>query len=169
MKEIIYNEDNLKEEDIDELVIRTKGLIINSKNEISLGYSHGTYQFTGGHLEEGESLEECLVREIKEETGIILKDYSMNPFYKTVYYTKNYHNSGKNRKNEIYFYIIKTDEVADMSNSNLDDWEKSGNYEVRLIPLDEVKNVLNSTLNDNPINEVIYKEMLNVLNEYKNL
>lgn len=169
MKEIIYNEDNLKEEDIDELVVRTKGLIINSKNEISLGYSHGTYQFTGGHLEEGESLEECLVREIKEETGIILKDYSMKPFYKTVYYTKNYHNSGKNRKNEIYFYIIKTDEVADMSNSNLDDWEKDGNYEIRVIPLDEVENVLNSTLNDNPINEVIYKEMLNVLNEYKNL
>ena len=169
MKEIIYNEDNLKEEDIDELVIRTKGLIINSKNEISLGYSHGTYQFTGGHLEEGESLEECLVREIKEETGIILKDYSMKPFYKTVYYTKNYHNSGKNRKNEIYFYIIKTDEVADMSNSNLDDWEKDGNYEIRVVPLDEVENVLNSTLNDNPINEVIYKEMLNVLNEYKNL
>ena len=169
MKEVIYNDDNLKDEDMDELVVRTKGLIINSKNEISLGYSHGTYQFTGGHLEEGESLEECLVREIKEETGIELKEYSMKPFYKTVYYTKNYYDSGKNRKNEIYFYIIKTDEVADMSNSNLDDWEKDGNYEIRVIPLDEVENVLNSTLNDNPINEVIYKEMLNVLNEYKNL
>ena len=36
MKEVIYNDDNLKDEDVDELVIRTKGLIINSKNEISL-------------------------------------------------------------------------------------------------------------------------------------
>ena len=169
MKEVIYNNDNLKEEEMDELIIRTKGLIINSKNEISLGYSHGTYQFPGGHLEEGETLEECLIREIKEETGIELKDYSMKPFYKTIYYTKNYHNSGKNRKNEIYFYIIKTDEVVNMSNSNLDDWEKSGNYEVKVISLDEVESILNSTVRDNPINEVIYKEMLNALNEYKSL
>ena len=56
-----------------------------------------------------------------------------------------------------------------MANSNLDDWEKSGNYEVKVISLDDVENVLNSTINDNPINEVIYKEMLEVLNEYKNL
>ena len=169
MKEVIYNEDNLTDEDIDEVVIRTKGLIINSKNEISLGYSHKTYQFPGGHLEKGESLEECLIREIKEETGIELKDYSMKPFYKTVYYTKNYYSSGKNRKNEIYFYIIKTDEVVDMANSNLDDWEKSGNYEIRVVPVDEVKDILNSTIKDNTLNEVIYKEMIDVLNEYKNL
>ena len=52
-------------------------------------------------------------------------------------------------------YVIKTDEVVDMSNSNLDDWEKSGNYEVRVIPLDEVESVLNSTLKDNPINEIV--------------
>lgn len=169
MKEVIYNTDNIKDEDMDELIIRTKGLIINSKNEISLGYSHGTYQFPGGHLEENETLEECLVREIKEETGIELKDYSMKPFFKTVYYTKNYHNSGKNRKNEIYFYIIKTDEVVNMSNSNFTDSEKSGNYEVKVISLDDVENVLNSTINDNPINEVIYKEMLDALNEYRNL
>ena len=169
MKEVVYNPDNLKKEDIDEVVIRAKGLIINSKNEISLGYSHGTYQFPGGHLEENESLDECLVREIKEETGIELKEYNMKPFYKTVYYTKNYYNSGKNRKNEIYFYIIKTDEAVNMANSNLDDWEKSGNYEIRVVPLNEVENILNSTINDNPINEVIYKEMLNALNEYKNL
>lgn len=34
MKEIIYNYDYLKDEDINEVVIRTKALIINSKNII---------------------------------------------------------------------------------------------------------------------------------------
>lgn len=169
MKEIIYNEDNLKEEDIDELVIRTKGLIINSNNEITLGYSHKTYQFPGGHLEENESLEECLIREIKEETGIELNNYDIKPFFKTVYYTKNYHNSGKNRKNEIYFYIIKTDKVYNMDNSNLDDWEREGNYELRVMPLCDVENILINSIRDNPINEVIVGEMLEAIKEYKRL
>ena len=72
MKEIVFNHDNLEESDIDEVVVRTKALLINDKEEITLGYSHKTYQFPGGHLEENESLEECLIRELKEESGIDL-------------------------------------------------------------------------------------------------
>ena len=104
MKEILYNYDNLTKEDIDEVIVRTKGLIINSDDEITLGYSHKTYQFPGGHLEEGETLEECLLREIKEETGIELTDAKLKPFQKITYYNKNYHDSGKNRENQIYYY-----------------------------------------------------------------
>ena len=68
----------------DEVVTRTKGLIINSNNEITLGYFHKTYQFPGGHLENNETLEECLLREIEEETGIKLtksnRSYRLDPF-----------------------------------------------------------------------------------------
>lgn len=32
----------------------------------------------GGKFEEGESPEECIVRETKEETGLILKDYKLH-------------------------------------------------------------------------------------------
>ena len=69
MKEILYNPDNLSSKDIDEVITRTKGLIINSNDEITLGYAHKTYQFPGGHLEEGEKLEDCLLREIKKKLG----------------------------------------------------------------------------------------------------
>lgn len=169
MKEIVYNPDNLKDEDMDELVVRTKGLLINSKNEITLGYAHKTYQFPGGHLEEGETLEECLIREIKEETGIELKDYSLTPFLKTIYYTENYKGSGKNRKNEIYFYVVNTDEVVNIDNSSLDDWEREGNYIAKTMPIEEAEKIIISTVKDNPINEVIVYEMLEALKEYKNL
>jgi len=43
VKEILYNYDNLSSKDIDEKVVRVKALIINSNNEILLGYSCGTY------------------------------------------------------------------------------------------------------------------------------
>ena len=73
MKETIYNYDYLKDEDITEVVIRTKALIINSKN-IILGNENNIYQFPGGHLEENETFEKCLKRAVLEETGIEIDD-----------------------------------------------------------------------------------------------
>lgn len=169
MKEILYNYDNLKLEDINEVVTRTKGLIINSNNEITLGYSHQTYQFPGGHLEDGESLEECLLREIAEETGIEIKDAKLKPFEKITYYSKNYHGSGKNRKNEIYYYIINTDAKFDMNNSKLDDWEKDGNFTVKTFPIENIEQVLIDSIPDNPINKVIVEEMLDIFKEYNKI
>lgn len=169
MKEILYNYDNLKLEDIDEVVTRTKGLIINSNNEITLGYSHKTYQFPGGHLEDGETLEECLLREIEEETGIEIKDAKLKPFEKITYYNKNYHKSGKNRKNEIYYYIINTDANFDMNNSKLDEWEKDGNFIVKTFPIENVEQVLIDSIPDNPINKVIVEEMLDIFKEYNKI
>ena len=167
MKEIFYNPDNLTEKDIDEVITRTKGLIINSNDEITLGYAHKTYQFPGGHLEEGETLEECLLREIQEETGIEITDAEMTPFFKITYYTENYRNSGKNRENDIYYYIIKTDAKFDMDKANLDEGERHGGYTAKTLPLKDFEQVLKDSIPDNKINEVIVNEMLEVFNEYK--
>ncbi len=167
MKEVIYNKEKLTDKDMDETVIRLKALIINSKDEILLGYAHKTYQFPGGHLEKNETLEEGLKREIQEETGIIIKDKNIKPFEKITYYTSNYRNTGLNRKNEIYYYIIKTDEEVNTNNMNLDEWEKEGNYVVKKIPLNEIEKVLKDSIKDNSINEIIVEEMMEVLNEYE--
>ena len=43
MREILHNHNNLTLEDITETVIRTKALIVNSKNEVLLGYCEKTF------------------------------------------------------------------------------------------------------------------------------
>ena len=102
MKETIYNYDYLKEEDITEVVIRTKALIINNGN-ILLGNEDNIYQFPGGHLEDDETFEECLKREVMEETGIEIDDSEIKrPFMKVTFLNKDWPEVGKNRKADIF-------------------------------------------------------------------
>lgn len=165
MKIHLYNKDNLKDTDIDESVIRCKAVIINSKNEVLLGYCSGTYQFPGGHLEKGETLSECLIREVKEETGIELETKEYQAFFLNKYYNKNYRNTNKNRENKVYYFMIKTDTKYNLSNTNYDEYEKENNYTLEYIPINDVKKILIDSIPNNSINKIIVNEMLEVFGE----
>lgn len=167
MKTILYNYDNLNKGDIDETVVRTKAIIINSKNEILLGYCNKTYQFPGGHLEENETLEECLIREVTEESGIELEKSSIKQILKIIWYNKNYHNTNINRENDINYFYVKTDKDINLRKTNFTENEKVGNYEIRKINFDNVEQVLIDSIPDNPINEAIVKEMLDAIKVLK--
>ena len=158
--EKIYNYDNITIDEIDEKTTRARAILINSNNEVLMCYSNGLqhYEFPGGHLEEGETLEDGLKREILEETGIIIDSADINPFYAIKYYCKNYHDSGKNRLVEIYYYVVYCDSVYDDSKKQLDTNEIIQKYECKYINVNNLKNILienkkttkenNSALND---------------------
>lgn len=169
MKEILYNDDMLRDYEIDEKIIRTKALIVNSNNEILLGYSYKTYQFPGGHIEGNENIVDCIFREVREETGIVLTDKDIAPFMMIKKYMKNYRDTGINRENDIYYFIINTDKKIDISNTNYDLRESLGNYELIRVSLDEVEALLEESIEDNPVNKYIVEEMLEVISEYKRL
>lgn len=172
--EKIYNYDNITPDKIDEVTTRARAILINSNDEVLMCYSNGLqhYEFPGGHLENNETLEEGLKREIKEETGITIDEKRINPFYVIKYYCKNYHGTGKNRLVEIYYFLVCTDLIYDVSKIKLDENEKYENYECRYIDIKKLKSILfenrqtiretNSSLDDTIF---VYEEFL-VKNNY---
>ena len=166
MKEFIYNNDNILESDITEVVIRMKVLLIKN-NRIILGNERGIYQFPGGHLEENETFIECIKREVLEETGIKIEDREINePIYRIISLNKNHPEIGKNRKSEIYYYVVETDKNINLLKTNYTKNELDGNFRLEEILLDEVIEKLEDNIPNNEKNKVITPEMIRVIEEY---
>ncbi len=167
MEEIFINPDNLTKEQIDKTAVRAKALIINDREEIVLGFSLGTYQFPGGHLSNGEDACGCLKREVLEETGIEIKEDNLKPFASITNYVKNYRDSGLNRENVIYYYLIRTNDEPDLSRMDHDELEQLGNFQVVKVPLNEINELLIKSIPYNTINEIIVDEMLKIIDIYR--
>ena len=168
MKEIVINKYNLTEEDMTEVVKRVKILLVNSNDEILLGYSHHNYQFPGGHVEENEELIDTVNREILEETGMDLKLTDLEPFARNLGYYKDWPEEGKNRKIEIYYYEVKTDEKPNLDNTSYTESEKDGGFELRYIPLSNVEEELKKNAEEYGDKKGIAREMLELFSLYKN-
>ena len=166
--EKIYNYDNLNSKDIDEKTTRARAIIINSNKEVLMCYSNGLkhYEFPGGHLEENETLEEGLKREILEETGITIDTKEIEPFYAIRYYCKNYRDSGKNRLVEIYYYVIYCDSIYDNSKRQLDVNEIKQDYECQYINIDELKDILIENKKTTKENNSALDDMILIWDEF---
>jgi len=46
------------------------GLVLNEKKEVLMIFRRGKWDLPKGKLDKGETLEECAIREVKEETGL---------------------------------------------------------------------------------------------------
>lgn len=169
MKTIIYNKENVLDEEVTRRVIRVKALLINSKNELLLGYSHDTYQFIGGHIEEGEDMIEGLKREVEEESGIVLKDEKINPFFLRKKYLRNYPNESDVSCYEYYYYTINTDRLPNLGNVNYTEAEKVGKFELRYIPLDQLEEEFEENKKVSERTAIVQEENLEAIKIYKNL
>lgn len=86
------------------LIQAAGGLVLNEKEEVLLIFRRGKWDLPKGKLDEGETLEECAVREVEEETGlrnILLKGPLM-----ITYHT--YHEGSRFVLKESHWYTMET-------------------------------------------------------------
>lgn len=130
-------------------------IIENEENQILIieRSDNGNFGIVAGALEENETIEECIIREVKEETGLSLLEVeligiSTNPKNETVEYP----NGDKIQYFTIEFYSNK--------------WEG----EIKIEDVNEVKKAqfMDSSIKDKlPPNEQSIFESLNYFRKYK--
>jgi 8-oxo-dGTP diphosphatase len=79
------------------------GVIVIKDNKVLLGkrkntHGEGSWCFPGGHLELNEKIEDCAIREVKEEVGIEIKNLRMGIFTNDIF--------KKEKKHYITLFVI---------------------------------------------------------------
>ena len=168
MKEIVINDHQLTMGDIESKVIRVKGLIINSKGKILLAHNNNTYQFPGGHKEDDEEMDSCIVREIKEETGIAL-EVTERPFLCIETFDNDYFGTGKKVLNSIYYYRFFTDEVPNFNETHYDELELATDFNLFYLNFDSLRDFLKEKGDSGEMDPKIAREMIHVVDVYHEL
>ena len=173
MIEIVkYNDDDLKDNEIDEVITRVKAFIVSSKNNMIVGNTDEGFQLIGGYVEGNEDLNVALARIIYNECGIALdaKD-KIEPFYEVRYYNRDYKGSGINRLSDLIYFVVNTDKLPNYKKLKLTPREIA-----EKMPLEIVRRTLFGKdlreyieKEENPLNKIKAKELLMAYEKFKEI
>ena len=107
------------------------GVIILKDGKVLLGqrknaHGAGNWAFPGGHLEFGESLEACAIREVLEETGLVLSGLRKYYFSNDIF--------PENNKHYVTLFMIADAFSGELQNREPDKCEGWGWFEVNALP-----------------------------------
>lgn len=111
------------------------GLVYTDQHELLLIHRLGHWDLPKGKLDEGESLEECALREIKEETGadhLVLE----KPLQITYHA---YHQDGKHLLKESHWYLVKAEQKTPLTPQTNENIAKC-----LWVPMDELQSYIDS-------------------------
>ena len=150
MVEILkYNDDNLRDDEIDEVVLRVKAFVISSKNNVLIGRDDEGYKLLETTVDADEDIVTKLKNYIYFETGIALdvKD-SIEPFYEVRYYNKDYKGTGINRLNDTIYFLIKSDKLPNYKKLKLTPEEIAKKLPIEILRRSQFAGVLNQYIEE---------------------
>ncbi|MBT8307445.1 MAG: NUDIX domain-containing protein [Maribacter sp.] len=80
------------------------GVVTNSEGKVLFIYRNDKWDLPKGKLEKGETIKECAIREVEEETGV--KKLKIENFLDTTYHI--FKRNGKYRLKEVHWFAMKT-------------------------------------------------------------
>jgi hypothetical protein len=173
MIEIIkYNDDDLRDDEIDQVITRVRAFIVSSKNNMIVGYTDEGYQLLGGYIDEGQDLINGLATHIYNETGIVLDSKDViEPFYEIRHYNRDYKGSGNNRLSDLIYFCVKTDKLPNFKKLKLSDKEIAMKTPLEVIRRSAFGNELRDYIENetNPVNKIKGKELLMAFEKFKQM
>lgn len=173
MELIMFNEDGLKDNEIDKLVRKVRAFVVNEETrQVLLVHYAGLYMLPGGSIEEGESEQEALEREIVEESGIVVSEDQTMPFLMMSSYDKNYFDRKDgviNRLTQTIFFKVVTNQGINEEKKKLSESEVEKKQTIEFVDIDTMRELIETNPSDNPKRKQFDREILMALDEFLKL
>lgn len=143
-----------------------RGIILQG-DRIALVYSgrEHYYKFPGGGIQGGEDKKAALVREVREETGLVVIPNSIREFGSVLRRQKSDKSAYTIFEQENFYYICDV-EAANIG-QELDEYEREAGFVLRVLPIDEAICANDEYHSDNYFDEIMIKRELRVLRMVK--
>ena len=173
MVEILkYNDDNLRDDEIDDVILRVKAFIISSKNNVLIGRDEEGYKLLETTVAADEDIVTKLKNHIYFETGIALdaKD-SVEPFYEVRYYNKDYKGTGVNRLSDTIYFLVKSDKLPNYKKLKLKPEEIAKKLPMEILRRSQFVGALNQYIEEeqNVLYKTKVKEILLAFDKLKDI
>lgn len=167
MENIIINDSNLNNNEIQKIGNKVRAILL-SDNKILVSHYGGVVLLPGGSIDIGETADDAIIRELKEETGIVYDVNSLKELLLLEYYQPNY----PTRRDEVINRLIRTRfylaqyRGIDLKSINRTENEVKDNFHLDLIELDEFASLINEA-SDNPRKKYFDRENQEVIKVLK--
>lgn len=144
-----------------------RGIIFDKNGNIALVYSQNEkyYKFPGGGIHEDEDKKVALVREVREETGLVVIPETIKEFGSVLRRQKSTVSANTIFQQENFYYTCEVeDEVTDQ---DLDDYEAEAGFELQFVSLEEAIHVNKNYKTDDYFNEIMIKRDTKLLEMIK--
>lgn len=167
MKRIVNNPDNLAKDNIDITTNKVRAIILNNLQISIVDYAN-ILMLPGGKVEPNEDEKNALKRKLKEELGLDISNDKLIPFVEYNNYLCNYPTrDGKkvNKLNTTKYFIVRTGNKINLSNSNLTESEKNQTFKVFNENILFINSIVANYSSNNPRWAYLKKELLDILYE----
>lgn len=141
--------------------------VIIKGDKLALVYSRKEkyYKFPGGGIHDDEDKREALIREVREETGLVVIPESIREYGSVLRRQKNDRAEDMIFEQENYYYCCDVEDKAGYQ--ELDDYENEAGFELRMVDIDEAIAVNAAYKSDVFFNEVMISREKRVLEMIK--
>lgn len=167
---LVLNDENMQINEISEFNSKVRAILIDEENRVLIANYGGVFLFPGGSIDAKESINEAIIRELREETGMIYEERDLTFLAQLDFFQKNYMKRNGMIKNRLIrtYYFIGNIKKIELKHQCLTEKEKKDGFKLELVPLSEFERFILNNQNDNFRNIYFQREMIEIIKLYRN-